>query len=204
MRGGGRTGASNSIHGAEKVTGAVNVGANQTLTLKPGGFHTKIWPLMPRRIVTLLSLAPLFLAHRAGAAEADLIATYNQFRKAAPDPSHVAVAENLTIKKDAATFQFRSGTLYALEPVLGKVAGVVFIGDGVFSFEPPDPAEQKHLGRFANGQTKLEEPFKEAVFYFTDSTFAELSAGASFKAGNADAAATGALNDFRKTYRDGL
>ena len=98
--------------------------------------------------------APLF------AADPDLLATYTQFRNAALDATRVAVAENLTIQKSGGKLQFTSGTLYALEPVLDQVAGVVFIGDGVFTMDPPTAVERAHLARFTGGQLRLEEPFK--------------------------------------------
>jgi len=154
---------------------------------------------MRPRILSLSLLAIVPLA----AAEPDLLAVYGQFRKANIDPNRVATAENLVLKKDGGTFQFNNGTLYALEPVLDQVAGVVFVGDGVFSFEPSDPVERAHLARFANNP-RLEEPFKEAVLFFADSTFADLSAGAKFRPGTADPKAAGVLNDARKTFRDSL
>jgi hypothetical protein len=140
----------------------------------------------------------------ARAADPDLLASYAQMRSAALDPNAVAVAENLVLKKEGATLTLKSGTLYALPPVLGRVPGAVFVGEGTFLFEPPNPLEQKNLARFVNNSTRLEEPFREAVFYFADSTFADLSAGGRFRAGAIDSHATSVLNDSRKTLREGL
>ncbi|MGH9649540.1 MAG: hypothetical protein ACRD3I_03610, partial [Terriglobales bacterium] len=39
----------------------------------------------------------------------------------------VAVASNLLLKRDAATFTFSSGTFQFLAPVNGKVTGAVFV-----------------------------------------------------------------------------
>ena len=138
------------------------------------------------------------------AADPDILSAYSQFRSSSLDSNRVAVAENLVLKKAAARIQFKNGTLYALDPVLDHVAGVVFIGEGSFTFEPPAGLEQKQIARFTSGQPRLEETFKEAVLLFTDSTFADLSADARFKAGMVDSRATGVLNDFRKSFRNDL
>src|SRR5689334_2045384 len=51
-------------------------------------------------------------------ADPDLLAVYSQFREAGLDPHRVASVTNLELKKDAATFRLKSGTLYFLKPVL--------------------------------------------------------------------------------------
>src|SRR5205085_2866282 len=56
-----------------------------------------------------------------------------------------ASTNNLVLKRDAGTFTFKSGTLYFLAPVMGKVTGAVFIGDGTFSLTPPLSSEKKSL-----------------------------------------------------------
>jgi len=153
---------------------------------------------------SFLLAVPLAIPLLASAADPDLIAAYGQLRTAALDPNHVAVAENVTIQKSTGTFQLKNGTLFALQPALDKVAGLVFVGDGVFTFQPPSDAERKHLARLTGGSSTLEEPFKQAVFLFTDSTFTDLSAGAMFKAGNIDPKAASALSDIRKDFRNDL
>ena len=140
----------------------------------------------------------------AFAADPDILAVYGQFRNSALDANRIAVAENLVLKKPAATIQFKSGTLYALDPVLDHVPAVVFIGEGSFTYEPPAGSEQRQLTRFTSGQPRLEEPFKEAVLFFTDSTFTDLSADARFKPAMVDPHATALLNEFRKSFRNDL
>jgi hypothetical protein len=153
--------------------------------------------------IRVLGLLALVIPPLASAADPDLLAAYAQFRSIALDSNRVAVAENLAIKRDAGTLQFTSGKLYALQPVLDKVAGVVFVGEGTFRFQPPSDIERQHLALLTNGPS-LTEPFKDAVLLFTDSTFADLSAAASFKTGAIEPRAQGVLNDFRKAFRDDL
>src|SRR6476619_3661218 len=96
-------------------------------------------------------------------ADADLLAVYSQFREIGLDPQRVAPVSNLELKKDAATFRLKSGTLYFLKPVLDRSPGAVFLGEGVLAFKPPAQIEQKYISRFLNGETQLEESFKELV-----------------------------------------
>src|SRR5436190_15145356 len=106
----------------------------------------------------------------AFSADTDLLAVYSQFRETGLDPQRVALIQNIELKKDAATFRFKNGTLYFLKPVLERSPGAVFIGEGVLSFKHPAQIEQKYISRFLNRETQLEEPIKEAVLIFADST----------------------------------
>src|SRR5207249_3342860 len=130
-------------------------------------------------------------------ADADLLATYSQLRDAALDPQRVAVVENVELKKDAATFRLKSGTLYFLKPVLDRSPGAVFLGEAVLSFKPPAQIEQKFLARFLNGETQMEEPFKEAVLIFADSTLEDLLAKVKPAAGDVPSKANSLLGDLR-------
>ena len=150
--------------------------------------------------LVLLGVAPAV----AAAADSDLLSAYSQLREISLDPARVAAAENVELKKDAATFHFKSGNLYLFKPVLGRSAGAIFIGEGTLSFKPPAAIEQRHIARFLNGESELSEPFKEAVLLFTDSTFDELQAAAKFKAGDIASKANSLLNDLRNTFRNDL
>src|SRR5262249_9108200 len=59
-----------------------------------------------------------------------------------------APASGLTLRRDAATFVFKSGEFYFTEPVQGKVVSAVFIGDGEFRMEPPTAVEKHNLEIF--------------------------------------------------------
>jgi hypothetical protein len=114
------------------------------------------------------------------------------------------VAENLVLKRGGAQFEFNHGAFYALEPVLGLVAGAVFVGEGVFSFQPPGELEQKHLARVTKGQPRLEEPFREAVRSSPTPPSWISPRMRSLKQGTVDSKPAGVLNDFREDFRDTL
>src|SRR5689334_1916801 len=55
--------------------------------------------------------------------------TYQKLRNVGFGSAAMSI-KNLELKRDAATFHLRSGTICFLEPVEGKVTGAVFVGDG--------------------------------------------------------------------------
>jgi len=81
--------------------------------------------------------------------------------------------ENVTLKRDVATFTFRSGRFSVLPPVANQVAMLVFTGEGSFSLKPAIALESKYLQQLT-GQGEVEEEFRSAVFCFTDRTYDEL------------------------------
>jgi hypothetical protein len=70
---------------------------------------------------------------------------YQQLRlqgKSAQDFSGAyATVNNLTLKREGAAFNLRSGEIYFLAPVEGRYTAAVFFGDGEFSLVPPTPNE---------------------------------------------------------------
>jgi Peptidase family M1 domain len=111
--------------------------------------------------------------------------------------------KDFTLKRDAGTFLFKSGSFYFLEPVNGKVTGAVFIGDATFSLTPPTPVEQRYLSILTNGQP-FAETFGSAVFRFTDGTEQEIKAAAAKDAAPAGGDANGLLDDVRQQLRKKL
>lgn len=89
-----------------------------------------------------------------------------------------AVVSNLVLKRDAATFTLRSGELYFLAPVEGRVTGAVFIGDGELTLTPPTEIEKKSIQIFT-GEPGITEQFGRLVLRFTDKTFDEIKASSS-------------------------
>lgn len=102
----------------------------------------------------------------------DLVATYKQLR--ALQSGDAASCENVVFKRDSATFTFLEGRLTFAAPVAGRVLAAEFKGEGKFELAPPSPLDQRQLSRFSKSD-KLEDTFREAVFYFTDDTYSELS-----------------------------
>ncbi len=158
------------------------------------------------KLSLVLFLCPLALqpADFSRAPESELLAHYQRLRTIALDPERTALTENFSLKKDAATFLFKNGTLYFFQPVGEKVTGAVFLGDGDFQLKPPSEIEQRNLARFTDGKTELDEPFKELVMVFTDSTFDDFSRGLKFRPGQPPAKANDSLHDFQKAFRDDL
>jgi hypothetical protein len=103
------------------------------------------------------------------AQESDLMAIYNVLHTFTLDGG-VAKVDNLVLKRDRAEMTF-SGVFYFPKPVLGKITGAVFMGEGKFRAEPP-PAEfeKENLKRMLNTDV-VESDFHTAVLRFTDDTF---------------------------------
>jgi hypothetical protein len=108
-----------------------------------------------------------------------------------------AVVNNLTLKRDAASFNLKSGELYFITPVENRVTAAVFIGEGELSLTPPTEVEKNSLKIFT-GEGAIAETFSHLVLRFTDKTFDEIKASpnVSMKTGGPSA------NRAREVYRD--
>jgi len=108
-----------------------------------------------------------------------------------------AVVNNLQLKRDAGNFTLKSGELYFITPVEGKVTAAVFIGDGEFTLTPPIEVEKNSLKIFT-GETSITEAFSRLLLRFTDKTFEEIkkSPNVTMKTGGP------AANQARGYYRD--
>ena len=104
--------------------------------------------------------------------------TYQQLRNIALGTEAVTVS-NVTLKRDAATFQLNSGTVCFLSPVQGKVTGAVFVGEGRLLLTPPLPSEERSLSLLSK-EKEFSESFSHLVLRFTDGTYDEIK-----KAGSA-------------------
>ena len=104
---------------------------------------------------------------------------YQQLRQHAKSEQEFAGSyasvNNLSLKRDAATFTLRAGEIYFLTPVEGRTTGAVFIGDGELTLLPPTPNEKQSLAIFIDDE-KLTEQFTHLVLRFTDTTFDEIKA----------------------------
>jgi len=119
-----------------------------------------------------------------------------------------AVVNNLTLKRDAASFTLKSGELYFITPVENRVTAAVFIGEGELSLTPPTEVEKNSLKIFT-GDGSISESFSHLVLRFTDKTFDEIKASAhvTMKTGGPSASqARGLYRDnqdlLRKRLRD--
>jgi Peptidase family M1 domain len=130
------------------------------------------------------------------------------------DPAYVALrnihvgsetihVKDFTLKRDAGTFVFKSGTFRLLEPVAGKITGAVFTGEASFSLMPPIEVEQRYLGILTKGQPFVEE-FGSAVFRFTDGSENDIKKAAVSDASPASGDANGLLDEVRQQLRKKL
>jgi hypothetical protein len=119
-----------------------------------------------------------------------------------------AVVNSLQLHRDAANFTLKSGELYFITPVEGRVTAAVFIGDGELSLVPPTEVEKNSIKIFT-GEGSLTEAFTRVVLRFTDKTFEEIKASPNVTmktGGPAAAQARGMFRDnqdlLRKRLRD--
>lgn len=108
-----------------------------------------------------------------------------------------AVVNNLQLKRDAANFNLKSGELYFITPIDGRVTAAVFIGDGELALMPPTEIEKRSLKIFT-GEDGIKEPFTRLILRFTDKTFEQIksSPNATMKTGGP------AASQARGLYRD--
>ena len=104
---------------------------------------------------------------------------------------------NLTIRRDAATFHLRSGTVCFVAPVQGKVTGAVFVGDGNMILDPPLAVERSTL-KLLTKEDEFSEFFGQLVLRFTDSTYDEIKKVAGTASGSCD---PGLLQESQKVTR---
>ena len=112
--------------------------------------------------------------------------TYQQLRNLGLGGEAVSV-NNLTLRRDAATFHLRSGTVCFVPPVQGKVTGAVFVGDGNMVLDPPLAIERSSL-KLLTKEDEFSENFIQLVLRFTDATYDEIKKSGSPASGGCDAA----------------
>jgi hypothetical protein len=122
--------------------------------------------------------------------------TYQQLRNVTLSGEAVAVS-NLDLRRDAATFHLRSGTVCFVAPVAGKVTGAVFVGDGNFVLAPPS-AQERGMLKLLTKEDSFSEDFSQMVLRFTDSSYDELKKAGSTASGGCDA---GLLRDSQNATR---
>ena len=93
----------------------------------------------------------------------------------------IAISAPVTISRDTATWTLTSGSVYLMQPVDGRVTGLVFEGSGRFTMSVPDPYELAQLRRFAGkpAMQGIDEPFSQLVLRTSDNTIEQRFPGAS-------------------------
>lgn len=125
--------------------------------------------------------------------------TYQQLRNLTLSGEAFSVT-NFELKRDAGTFHLHSGTVCFVAPVLGKVTGAVFVGEGHFVLSPSQESERNSL-KLLTKEDEFSESFSQAVLRFTDSTYDDIKKGGIPASGGCDA---GLLKDSQNTTRHKL
>jgi hypothetical protein len=131
---------------------------------------------LPTRSATLF-LAGVFTLAPSGfpqsPAGSPVATVWNALSAPAMDPAKSAHAENVDIIRDRVHITLTDGTIEFTQPVNGVVFGAIFHGKGHLQAEPPNPQEAQQLRLFTK-QDKLDVPFTDATFSFTDGLLDEV------------------------------
>ena len=121
---------------------------------------------------------------------------YQSLRQLDDFTGSYAVVNNLQLKRDAATFNLKSGELYFIAPVENRVTSAVFIGDGEFTLTPPSEVEKNSIKVFT-GEGGITESFNRLVLRFSDKTFEDIKTNPNATMKSGGPAASQARSAFR-------
>ena len=107
---------------------------------------------------------------------------------------------NLTIKRDVGTFNFKSGRISFIPPVLNRVAIGVFVGEGEFMLDPYPFTEREYI-KMVTKQETVNEPFSRVVLIFSDDTYNEIKKLGQAAGATADNQMLDALHDVQNRLR---
>lgn len=148
-----------------------------------------------------VGLADTTVTVTATGAKANADPVYGQLRQQGASPQEFsgeyAQVSGLVLKRDAATFTLRSGEVYFLPAVEGRVTGGIFIGEGELKLTPPVEHEQRSLSLFTGGPS-ITEQFTRLALRFTDKTFEEIKASPQARMSTGGAQAARARDYFRE------
>jgi hypothetical protein len=135
-------------------------------------------------LVCLLVFSSAFAAENAPTPIPNSDFTYQQQRNIGLSSEAFAL-KDFTLRRDAATFHLRSGTVCFVTPVQGKVTGAVFVGDGNMILDPPLPIERSSL-KLLTKEDDFSENFSHLVMRFSDATYDEIKKAATAASGGCD------------------
>jgi len=173
----GRTLTSNAADGAVSIADLKD--GSYTVTVRKPGFE----PATQRIDVKANAPANFTIRLKLATQSTSVVVKGGKSGLANSDPNYVSLrsglpggvfhVENLQIRRDVGTFEFRSGDFSFGSPVLGKTTLAVFTGEGIFHLEPPNAIDANYL-KFVTGETEVNEEFRSVVLCFTDDTAAEI------------------------------
>jgi Peptidase family M1 domain len=101
-------------------------------------------------------------------------ALYKALNTLRPDPSQVYNIKFLGLRRDVLSITLEDGQIAFLEPLGGRITGMVFAGRGHAIAIPHDPGERRSLAEFT-GVPILDQAFSRAYFRFDDGTAEEIA-----------------------------
>jgi Peptidase family M1 domain len=90
------------------------------------------------------------------------------------DPARVYAIRSLSLRRDVINLTFDEGKLAFVEPLGGRITGIVFAGRGHVIAMPHDAGERRSLAQFV-GLPILDQTFSRAVLRFDDKTAQEMT-----------------------------
>jgi hypothetical protein len=131
-----------------------------------------------RNAFIIVLLASIFVfsinacSQNAPAIQPNTDPAYQQLRNVGLGSESITV-NNVVLKRDAATFTLKTGTVCFFVPVNGKVTGAIFTGQGSVNLVPPIAVEKRSISYLTKEQA-LNEDYNELLLRFTDATYDEL------------------------------
>lgn len=110
-------------------------------------------------------------------AEADSIdprALYQALNGLRADPNRVYMVKALSLRRDVINLTFDEGKIDFLQPLGGRVTGIVFVGRGHAIAIPHDRGERRSLAQFL-GVPIMDQTFSSAYLRFDDGTADEIA-----------------------------
>lgn len=107
-------------------------------------------------------------------APTDPRALYEALNSLRPDSSRVYNIKFLSLRRDVLSITLEDGQIAFVQPLGGRVTGMVFAGRGHAIAIPHDPGERRSLAQFT-GVPILDQSFSRAYFRFDDGTAEEIS-----------------------------
>jgi Peptidase family M1 domain len=101
-------------------------------------------------------------------------ALYQALNALRPDPSRVYAIRSLSLRRDVIDLTFDEGKLAFVEPLGGRITGIVFAGRGHVIAMPHDAGERRSLAQFV-GLPILDQTFYRAYLRFDDRTAGEMT-----------------------------
>lgn len=94
------------------------------------------------------------------------------------DDSKIGMIENVTLVRETARLQIRSGVIHFFQPTIidgkSRVTGGIFVGRGTFSHRPPTEIERRQLA-LVTGADSVRGDFEVLYLRFGDDTFEQLA-----------------------------